>query len=149
MAKLRPREGGYWQSQRLDQPSQRRARARMRLLRAFISRTAITGAILLLLPLRITSKTYADVPIFAGAFYDVDPSGESLRAITCTVSSGQLSNCLEVLRCLISFAVGHSYRARPDQFVRRGGLAGSDRALEKQCHNSGCDYRDGIEPRDC
>src|SRR5437762_11986398 len=121
----------------------------MRLLRAFISRTAITVAILLLLPLRITSKTYADVPIFARAFYHVDPGGESLCAITCTASSGQLSDCLEVLRCLISFAVGHSYRDRPDQFVRRGGLAGSDRALEKQFHKSGCDYRDGIEPRDC
>src|SRR6266480_1668837 len=120
----------------------------MRLLRAFISRTAITGAILLLLPLRITSKIYADVPIFAGAFYDVDSGGESFCAITCTVSSGQLPDCIQVLRDLISFTVGHSYRYRLDQFARRGGFAGSDHALEKQFHKSGCDYRDGIEPRD-
>ncbi len=48
----------------------------------------------------------------------------------------------------ISFTVGHSYRYRPDQFFGRGGFAGSDHALEKQFHKSGCDYRDGIEPRD-
>src|SRR5260370_33618147 len=103
MTKLCLRAAGYWQSQRLDQPSQRRARAHMRLLRAFISRTAITGAILLLLSLRITSKNYADVLILAGAFYGVDPGRESLCAITCAITAAQVSDCIKVLRHLISF----------------------------------------------
>jgi len=96
---------------------------------------------LLLLPGRITSENYSDVPIFTGDLDDVDVSSTPFCPII-HASPERASDCIEIARIAIAIAVavGQTNDGTVGQFVKLSGFTGSHRALEKQLHKSGCDY---------
>src|SRR5207249_6644999 len=121
----------------------------MTLSRGFISKTAITGVMLLLLPGRITSENYSDAPIFTGDLDDVDVGSAPCCPII-HASPERASDCIEIAPTAIAIAVPvcQTNDRTADQFVKPSRLTGSHFALEKQLHKSGCDYRYCTKPRD-
>src|SRR5205807_3907334 len=100
--------------------------------RAFISKTAITGAILLLLPLQIKSKNYPDVPTSTGHLVDVD-IGSAPYCPILDASPERAPGRIEIARAAITIAgrVGQTNDGTVGQFVKLSGFTGSHHALEK------------------
>ena len=85
---------------------------------------------LLLLPGRITSENYSDVPIFTGDLDDVDVSSTPFCPII-HASPERASDCIEIPRSAIAVAVGQTNDGTVGQFVKLSGFTSSHRALEK------------------
>src|SRR5437762_1512826 len=99
--------------------------------RAFISKTAITDAILLLLPLQITSKNYPDAPIFTGDLVNVDVGSAPYCPIP-DAGPERASDCIEIARAITTVvAIGQTNGGTVGQFAKLSGFTGSHHALEK------------------